>query len=115
MPLFLWSVNVALDTLGHVALKTAAKAGATEIAQSQWLRLARRPWLQVGVVCFAAEFLVWLAFLSLVPLSQGVLLGSFNIVVLMVVGRGLFGERLTRWRCLGMGLISLGVGLVGLG
>ena len=114
-PLVFWSANIFLDTIGHVAFKAAAKAGAQEIARSQWLAFARRPWLWVGIICFAAEFLVWLAFLALVPLSQGVLLGSFNIVVLMFVGRWLFGERLTPWRMLGMALVTLGVGLVGLG
>jgi drug/metabolite transporter (DMT)-like permease len=114
-PFVFWSANLCLDTIGHVAFKVAAKAGEQEIASSQWLTLARRPWLWVGILCFAAEFLVWLAFLALVPLSQGVLLGSFNIVVLMFVGRWLFGERLTGWRMVGMVLVTLGVGLVGLG
>lgn len=114
-PLVFWSANIFLDTIGHVAFKATAKAGAQDIARSRWLAFARRPWLWVGIVCFAAEFLVWLAFLALVPLSQGVLLGSFNIVVLMFVGRWLFGERLTSWRMLGMALVTLGVGLVGLG
>jgi drug/metabolite transporter (DMT)-like permease len=85
-PFVFWSANLCLDTIGHVAFKVAAKAGEQEIA-----------------------------FLALVPLSQGVLLGSFNIVVLMFVGRWLFGERLTGWRMVGMVLVTLGVGLVGLG
>lgn len=114
-PAALWSINVVLDTLGHVAFKTAAKGGARDIAAHRWWHMARRPWLWVGIGCFGLEFLVWLAFLSLVPLSQGVLLGSFNIVVLMLVGRWLFAEHLTRWRIAGIGLIALGVGLVGLG
>jgi hypothetical protein len=41
------------------------------------------------------EFLVWIAFLSLIPLSEGVLLGSINIVAIMIAGRFLFGEKLT--------------------
>ncbi len=114
-PIGFWSANLLLDTIGHVAFKVAANAGATEIANSRWVALARRPWLWIGIICFAAEFLVWLAFLAMVPLSKGVLLGSFNIVVLMFVGRWLFAERLTGWRVVGMVLVTLGVGLVGLG
>jgi len=113
-PAALWSINVILDTLGHVAFKTAARDGSNDTS-ARWWRLAQRPWLWVGVGCFGLEFLVWLAFLSLVPLSQGVLLGSFNIVVLMLVGRWLFTEYLTRWRIAGIGLVALGVALVGLG
>ena len=35
-------------------------------------------WVWVGVSAFAAEFLLWLAFLSLVPLSLAVLVGSID-------------------------------------
>ncbi|MOA43056.1 4-amino-4-deoxy-L-arabinose-phosphoundecaprenol flippase subunit ArnE [compost metagenome] len=61
------------------------------------------------------EFVAWIAFLSLVPLSQGVLLGSINIVALMVAGRLLFRERLTPLRVTGMLLVSAGVAVVGAG
>ncbi len=61
------------------------------------------------------EFLAWAAFLSLVPLSRGVLLGSVNILALMLAGRLFFGERLTPLRVAGMGLIGLGVAVVGVG
>lgn len=53
--------------------------------------------------------------LSLVPLSEGVLLGSINIVAIMVAGRILFGEKLTRLRIAGILLVTLGVAIVGLG
>jgi drug/metabolite transporter (DMT)-like permease len=72
-----------------------------------------RPWLWLGGACYVIEFLVWIAFLSLVPLSEGVLLGSINIVVIMLAGRWLFGERLTRMRVAGILLVSLGVAIVG--
>lgn len=112
LPVLLWSVNIALDTFGHVAFKFAAQGGQ---GATIWRQMIRRPWLWGGLICFAMEFVVWLAFLSLVPLSQGVLVGSFNIVVLMLVGRWLFAERLTPWRLAGIGLVALGVGLVGAG
>ena len=60
------------------------------------------------------EFVLWLAFISLVPLSDGVLLGSISIVVVMLLGRVFFRERLTPLRVLGILLVSLGVGIVGL-
>ena len=50
----------------------------------------------------------------LVPLSDGVLLGSISIVVVMLLGRVFFRERLTPLRVLGILLVSLGVGIVGL-
>jgi drug/metabolite transporter (DMT)-like permease len=56
---------------------------------------------------------VWIAFLSLVPLSEGVLLGSINIVAIMIAGRFLFSEKLTRLRVTGILLVTLGVAIVG--
>ncbi|MGA9341466.1 MAG: EamA family transporter [Rhodanobacteraceae bacterium] len=111
----LWSMNVVLDTFGHVAFKSAARDASADGYSPSWWRFVQTPWLWAGVGCFGLEFLVWLAFLSLVPLSQGVLLGSFNIVVLMLAGRWLFGESLTRWRVAGITLVAFGVACVGFG
>ncbi len=61
------------------------------------------------------EFLVWIAFLSLIPLSEGVLLGSINIVAIMLAGHFLFAEKLTQLRVAGILLVTLGVAIVGVG
>ena len=61
--------------------------------------MARRPWLWLGIGCYVLEFVLWLAFISLVPLSDGVLLGSISIVVVMLLGRVFFRERLTPCGC----------------
>lgn len=58
---------------------------------------------------------LWLAFLAVVPLAEGVLLGMMGIVTVMLGGRVLFGERFTRPRLIGVSLIVLGVALVGAG
>jgi drug/metabolite transporter (DMT)-like permease len=76
--------------------------------------MASRPWLWLGVGCYVAEFLVWLAFLSLVPLSEGVLLGCINIAAVMIAGRLFFAEKLTGLRISGILLITAGVALIGL-
>ena len=49
------------------------------------------------------------------PLSKGVLLGSINIVALMIAGRFLFREKLTPLRVTGMLLVTAGVAVVGAG
>ncbi len=56
----------------------------------RWKHMLSRPWLWIGIACYVLEFVAWIAFLSLVPLSKGVLLGSINIVALMIAGRILF-------------------------
>ena len=115
MTLGLWIANVAFDTVGQLAFKAAASGPDEEGDLAHWRAMAMRPWLWLGIGCYGIEFLVWIAFLSLVPLSDGVLLGSINIVAIMLAGRWLFGEKLTGLRVVGIGLVSLGVAIVGAG
>ena len=109
----LWLLNVLLDTFGQLSFKAAAAPGLGE-GVARWKAMARRPWLWAGIACYVGEFLVWLAFLSLVPLSEGVLLGSINIVAVMVAGRFLFDEKFSPLRTLGILLVAAGVAVVGL-
>lgn len=111
----LWLLNIVLDSGGQLAFKAAAGDETAGDGLARWKHMAARPWLWLGVGCYVIEFLVWIAFLSLVPLSEGVLLGSINIVAIMVAGRILFGEKLTRLRIAGIALVTLGVAIVGLG
>jgi len=109
----LWLTNVVIDTGGQLAFKAAAGDKAAGDGIARWKYMAARPWLWLGIGCYVIEFLVWIAFLSQVPLSEGVLLGSINIVAIMVAGRFLFGEKLTRLRVTGILLVTLGVVIVG--
>ena len=113
--ILLWILNMLLDAGGQLAFKAAAAADARAgTGWARWRWMARRPWLWVGLGCYVAEFLAWLAFLSLVPLSDGVLMGSINIVVVMIGGRLLFQEKLTPLRVFGILLVSAGVAVVGM-
>lgn len=109
-----WLLNIAIDTGGHLAFKAAALEPGHATGLARWRHMLARPWLWIGVACFVVEFVVWLAFLSLIPLAEGVLLGMFSIVAVMVGGRVFFHERFTRLRLLGVALIVVGVGIVGL-
>lgn len=112
LAIFFWILNITLDTAGHLAFKSAAIAEHETEWQRWKLMLSSLP-LWIGIGCFCVEFVVWLALLSLVPLSLGMLVGSINIVAVMVAGKLLFGERLDRMRVAGMWLISIGVALAG--
>lgn len=114
LTLLLWLCNVAVDSLGQLAFKAAASGSAHYDGLQQWRYMALRPWIWVGMACYTVEFLLWLAFLTLVPLSIGMLLGSTSIVVIMLAGRIWFKETLTRWRVIGILLISLGVAIIGI-
>ena len=110
----LWMLNVLVDSGGQLAFKAAASEPGHRNGTERWRFMLARPWLWVGIACYVAEFLVWLAFLSLVPLSDGVLLGSINIVAIMILGRVLFREKLAPMRVAGIALVSIGVAIVGL-
>ena len=98
--------------MGHLAFKSVAITRHDSELQ-RWKKMLASPALWIGVLCFGLEFGAWFALLSLIPLSLAMLIGSINIVVLMLIGKLLFGERLDRMRVVGMGLIALGVGLAG--
>lgn len=112
LAVFFWIANVVLDTVGHLAFKSAAIVE-HDSEWERWKRMLRTPALWIGIACFVLEFFAWLALLSLLPLSVAVLIGSINIVVVSLAGRLLFNERLDRMRIAGMTLISVGVALTG--
>ena len=112
LAILFWLLNIVLDTAGHLAFKSAAIAEHETEWQRWKLMLASLP-LWLGISCFCLEFVVWLALLSIVPLSMGMLVGSINIVIVMLAGKLLFGERLDRLRVIGMSLVTLGVALAG--
>ena len=111
----LWLANVLLDTGGQLAFKAAAGDERAGDGLARWRYMLARPWIWVGIACYVLEFVVWIAFLSLVPLSEGVLLGSINIVAIMIAGRFLFRERLGPLRVTGILLVAAGVAIVGAG
>ena len=115
LAIFLWIANVCLDTCGRVAFKAAAasRAGDRKAETGRWSRMLRSAPLWFGVFCFGLEFVAWLALLSLIPLSQAVLIGSINIVTVAIAGNLLFRERMRPLRLAGIALIAVGVGLAG--
>ena len=114
--LTVWALNIALDSGGHFAFKFAAIESDADLSfLSHWRHMLARPWLWIGILCFVGEFIAWLAFLSLVPLPQGVLLGMTSIVVVMLGGRIMFHEHFNPLRIAGILLIMAGISIVGIG
>lgn len=110
-----WLVTIIIDTVGQLAFKAAASENTEHDGLAHWKAMLTRPWIWLGIASYIIEFVTWLVFLSLVPLSDGVMLGSINIVVILLAGRLFFNEKLTRNRLIGVILITLGVTVVGLG
>lgn len=112
---FLWAVNLLFDTLGQLSFKAAAIRRGDESGAAGWLRMLSNRWIWIGIFSYVVEFFLWLAFLSLVPLSVAVLVGSVNILTVMIGGRIFFGEALTPRRLGAALLIGGGMILVGWG
>ncbi len=109
----LWLATIIFDTLGQLAFKAAATIDEELSGWRRWQHMLQDKWIWIGIGSYVIEFFTWLAFLSLVPLSQGVLVGSINILAVMIGGRIFFKERLSPRRVTAITLIALGVTLVG--
>jgi drug/metabolite transporter (DMT)-like permease len=111
----LLAVVLITNTAGQLLFKAASvrtdRAGIT----AHWLALMLSPLLWMGIVLYVFEFFGWLAFLSLVPLWQGVMVASIDILMVMLGGRIFFGEQITPPRIGAISLIAIGVVLVGWG
>ena len=113
LAILLWVANVASDTTGRLAFKSAAATGDESGRTRRWKRILASPVLWVGVACVVIEFVTWLALVSVIPLSQAILVTTINIVTVAVAGRFVFRERLDARRAAAIGLIAIGVALAG--
>jgi drug/metabolite transporter (DMT)-like permease len=109
----LWASNLFCDVTGQLSFKAAAVSSTDAAGFERWRRMLANRWIWVGVGAFVAEFGLWLAFLSIVPLSLAVLVGSADIVAVMVGGKICFREAVTPRRAVAATLIAVGVALVG--
>ncbi|MHB8622364.1 MAG: EamA family transporter [Sulfuricaulis sp.] len=110
--IFVWLLNAVVDTVGHMAFKSAAITE-HDSEWHRWKKMLSSVPLWIGIACFCLEFTLWLILLSILPLSLGVLLGTINMVAIIVAGRVLFHELLEPMRVLGVIFITFGVVLVG--
>ena len=110
--LALWALIVLAASVGQLSFKAAAADRVDDGVLAGWVRMLRRPWLWVGTASFLLHFVLWIAFLSSVPLSQGMLLAALQIVVIYAAGRVLFHEPGSWLRLGGVALVALGVAIV---
>ena len=109
----LWAANLVCDVVGQLSFKAAAVSETGVAGLARWRAIAGNKWIWVGVGAYVGEFVLWLAFLSLVPLSLAVIVGAADIVAVMLGGRLCFDETITPRRATAAALIVVGVVLVG--
>ena len=106
--------GVLLNAIAQLALK----AGVTDMgaislnvqnALPMGIRLAKEPWLWVGLACYGISVIVWILALSRVDVSIAYPMLSIGYVVNAIAAWALFGEILSVNRLLGIGVIIIGV------
>ena len=111
--LLLLAVVLIGNSAGQLMFKAASLRADRPGIASHWQALALDPLLWLALLIYVFEFFMWLAFLSVVPLWQGVMVASIDILLVMLGGRIFFGEHITAPRVLAISLIAVGVLLVG--
>jgi drug/metabolite transporter (DMT)-like permease len=111
--ILLLALVVTGNAAGQLLFKATSVRASRSCIAGHWQALALDPLLWLALALYVFEFLLWLAFLSLVPLWQGVMVACVDILMVMVGGRIFFGERFTPARVLAVSLIAIGVVLVG--
>jgi drug/metabolite transporter (DMT)-like permease len=102
-------------TAGQLLFKAASIRAEGDGVAGHWRSLMADGFIWIAIIIYIVEFFIWMAFLSLVPLWQGVMVACADIVLVMIGGRFFFGEEITGARILAISLIAAGVLLVGLG
>jgi drug/metabolite transporter (DMT)-like permease len=110
-------VGVLGSGIGQVLLKKGmASMGPLTLAPDLlggvlW-RIATNPFVLGGLCVYGLSTLFWLTVLSRVPLSYAYPFISLNLLVIMLVSWGLFGEHPSWLRVVGTLIVGLGVLLI---
>jgi len=112
----LTAFSILLDVIGQLAFKLGldrlpAQEGGFRL-RSFWVQIAGAPMLWFGVGAYVVEFITWLLVLSLAPLSLVFPAASLSYVGVVLGGRLVLGERVSRRRWFGTMVITFGVMLV---
>ena len=107
--------SVCCDVVGQVCFKLGVGRGAAADvsgARGFLLRLIGSPWVALGVVVYALEFVLWFAALSRAPLSFAFPVAALSYVGVVLASRLVLRERISLQRWLGTTTIVIGVALV---
>lgn len=106
---------MVLDTSAHLSLKVGATAGGDEklAGVKDWIAMVANRWIVLGVSTYAFKLFFWFWFLSVVPLSQAILVACFDIFLIALGGRLLFKEDISLIRAVAISFVAAGVALVG--
>ena len=112
--LLAWLLLLAFESISQVALKIGGEALAHRPFGRVWLfDAAGNPSVIVGVLGYLGSFCAWMIILDRIPLSFAFPLTAVVMLVVPVASYFVFGEELTPWRLVGIGMIVAGVVVMG--
>jgi drug/metabolite transporter (DMT)-like permease len=118
-PWILLAVALALDTMGTVLFKhgtnqfePSTQGGWKSNLENIGKALAQKQ-IALGLIAYALEYVVWLAYISTTPLNVAFSLSSLNVILVLFASRLFLGEQVTKRRYIGALFILAGVFLVG--
>jgi undecaprenyl phosphate-alpha-L-ara4N flippase subunit ArnE len=97
--------SILLSSVAQVFQKMAAST----LLDNKPRTLLRSPYIWLSFLCLGVGLLLWLVVLSAMPVSQAYPIMSLSYIVVMLLARWLFKERIPARRWVGAALILLGV------
>ncbi|WP_311970023.1 EamA family transporter [Pseudomonas baltica] len=110
------ALTVSLDVVGQLAFKLGLDALPELAGGFRLLGFCRQlfaaPLLWTGILAYVVEFVTWLTVLSMAPLSLVFPAAALSYCGVVVAGRVVLKEHISRRRWMGTVLITAGVMLV---
>lgn len=105
--------SVACDVTGQVCFKLGVGHATTgPHARSLVHKVLHSPWVGLGIIVYAVEFVVWFAALSRTQLSIAFPFTALAYVGVVFASRFILNERVSPRRWVGIGAIVVGVVLI---
>jgi multidrug transporter EmrE-like cation transporter len=109
-----WVLLLAIETLGQVALKTAAsRVGVFVLDRASLAAAAHTPWLWLALACYLGQFAVWMTILEKSELSAAFPTSAIVFVAVMTASWAIFGDPMHWVKLLGSAIIVAGILLLG--
>jgi uncharacterized membrane protein len=115
LPLWLLaaSLSIGCASLGQILLKIGVRHGAVPSDPARHplgvLTAVFHPFVTAGILAFAMSMLLWIVAINAQQLSFVYPMAAFGYVIVTIASVRFFGETVTPWKVIGIGLIVLGV------
>lgn len=114
--MLLLAASILIDIGGQIAFKLGVqRLEARSVTRPFWQAMPTEPWIVIGVILYAGEFLAWIGVLQNMPLSLAMPFMALSYGGTVAAGRLFLREPVSRRRWAGTALIVAGVALASVG